>query len=87
MTPTDIRFELLSGSFLKAATAPPSALALNGASLGAVFGYGPFVELDGAINPFSGWDVPITSMTLSAREVPEPDAVTDLAAIQHSVLT
>jgi hypothetical protein len=70
--PTDIRFFLLSSVFSPTSDLPPSAATLNSASLYPVKPYDPFVELDDIINPFSGWDLPITSMSWFAREVPEP---------------
>jgi hypothetical protein len=74
--PTDIRFHLISGEFSSANDAPPVAAVLNSASvLSAEIPFGPFVELDDAINYFDGWDLPITDLSLVAREVPEPSSL------------
>jgi hypothetical protein len=70
--PTDLRFRLQNDLFTVAANQAPSAAAINSASLyRAEIPFGPFVELDDEVDFFDGWDLPITSMTMFAREVPE----------------
>ena len=85
--PTDLRFKLLNNAFDLANTTPPSAAALNASSLysGPIPG-GPFVELDDAIDHFSSWDLPITSMSFVAHEVPEPTTIALLSTIGAPLL-
>jgi hypothetical protein len=74
--PTDIRFNLLSSAFTGAADLPPSAGMLNSSSVSFNQSDAPFVELDGDGDPFSGWDLPITSISFLAREVAVPEPST-----------
>jgi hypothetical protein len=75
LTPTDLQFQLLGNDFLKASASPPNAAAINGANVGPFFGFGAFIELDSETNLFHGWNLPITSMSLSAVEIPEPSTL------------
>ena len=68
--PTDLRFGLFSNSFLFSDTAPPSAAALNAATLDVrAVPNGPFIELDDDQQSFAGWDLRITSFSLNAPRV------------------
>lgn len=80
--PTDLRFRLLSSAFKFSDIHPPGAAVLNSATLDrSQVPYGPFVELDDAIDHFSSWDLPITSLSYVAQEVvPEPNSFALLSA-------